>query len=79
MTPSRKGALSCHQQAVLSFNPACRLMLRLLGGWNGIHALNAFIIVFFLINGTGFGISFSVMQFIKDIQHVSVFPACFQC
>lgn len=54
-------------------------MLRLLGGWNGIHALNAFIIVFFLVNGTGFGITFSVMQFIKDIQHVSVFPACFQC
>lgn len=54
-------------------------MLRLVGGWNGIHALNAFIIAFFLINGTGFGIAMSAMQFVKDVQHFSVFPACFQC
>jgi hypothetical protein len=51
----------------------------LVGGWNGIHTLNAFIIGFFLINGTGFGIAMSASQFVKDVQHFSVFPACFQC
>lgn len=54
-------------------------MLRLLGGWNGVHALNIFIIVFFIVTGTGFGITFSAMQFVKDVQHFSIFPACFQC
>jgi len=30
-------------------------MLKLMG-WKGVHALNIFIILFFLINGTGFGL-----------------------
>jgi hypothetical protein len=31
-------------------------MLKLLGGWTGVHLFNFFIIVFFLVNGTGFGL-----------------------
>lgn len=48
-------------------------------GWQGVHALNLFIVVYFLINGTGFGIAFSVSQFVKDVQTFHPFPACFQC
>ena len=44
-----------------------------------MHALNAFIVVFFIVNGTGFGIVFSAMEFVRDAQTYSVFPACFQC
>jgi hypothetical protein len=58
---------------------ACRWLLWLLGGWRGVHALNAFIVVFFIVNGTGFGLWFSSAQFLQDVQHFSVFPACFQC
>jgi hypothetical protein len=62
-----------------SAKPPPRWMLRLLGGWWGVHALNALIIGFFLVNGTGAGVLFSVRQFVRDVQHFSVFPACFQC
>eukprot|EP00878_Enallax_costatus_P009337 GHUV01009759.1.p1 GENE.GHUV01009759.1~~GHUV01009759.1.p1 ORF type:complete len:141 (+),score=14.54 GHUV01009759.1:316-738(+) len=65
------------QQACV--RPPPKFMLKLLGGWQGIHALNIFIIVFFLVNGTGFGISYSVMQFIKDVQSFKPFPKCYQC
>ena len=54
-------------------------MLPVVGGWRGVHALNAFIVVFFLVNGTGFGLWFSCAQFVQDVKAFSVFPACFQC
>lgn len=52
-----------------------------LGGedWTFIFGLNAFIVVLMLINGTGFGIVFSVRQIISDVHQFSLFPACFQC
>lgn len=48
-------------------------------GWRGVHALNAFIVAFFLINGTGFGIYFSGLQFAIDVKTFKPFPACYQC
>ncbi|GBF87481.1 hypothetical protein Rsub_00192 [Raphidocelis subcapitata] len=48
-------------------------------GWGGIHAFNAFIILFFLVNGTGFGMVNAVRQFAHDVNSFRAFPHCFQC
>jgi auxin influx carrier (AUX1 LAX family) len=48
-------------------------------GFNGVHAFNLFIIVYYIVNGTGFGIFYSVKQFVTDVKTFHVFPACYQC
>lgn len=57
------------------------MRVKWLGGeeWTFIFCLNAFIVAVMLVNGTGFGICFSVKQIISDIHTYTLFPACFQC
>ena len=52
-----------------------------LGGenWTFCFILNYFMIAIMLVNGTGFGIVFSIKQIISDVHNFSLFPACFQC
>ena len=52
-----------------------------LGGenWTFIFCLNVFIVGLMLVNGTGFGIVFSIKQIISDVHTYTLFPACFQC
>uniref|UniRef100_A0A383V9J1 Amino acid transporter transmembrane domain-containing protein n=1 Tax=Tetradesmus obliquus TaxID=3088 RepID=A0A383V9J1_TETOB len=65
------------QQACV--RPPPSWMMTLLGGWSGIHAFNVFIVAFFIVNGTGFGIAYSFAQFIHDVKHFKPFPHCYQC
>ena len=52
-----------------------------LGGekWTFCFILNYCMIAIMLVNGTGFGIVYSIKQIIADVHNFSLFPACFQC
>lgn len=60
--------------------PPPRWMVAAGGGtWAFVFALNALIVVFFLVNGVGFGIYYSMKAFVDDVKTFSVFAACYQC
>ena len=50
-----------------------------IGRWTPIFLLNAFIVVWFLVNGVGFGIAYSTKQIVQDVKTFHVFAECYQC
>ncbi|CAK0736775.1 hypothetical protein CVIRNUC_000801 [Coccomyxa viridis] len=64
-----------------SHKPPEWMRAKWLGGenWTFCFILNYFMIAIMLVNGTGFGIVFSIKQIISDVHNFSLFPACFQC
>ena len=55
-------------------------MLWLGGGtYAFVFCLNIFIALMWLVNGTGFSLAYSIIQFVDDIKHFKVFSKCYQC
>lgn len=47
--------------------------------WAPIFVLNLFIVLWFLVNGVGFGIAYSTIQIVDDVKTFHVFAECYQC
>ncbi|WRX30409.1 Amino acid transporter [Theobroma cacao] len=50
-----------------------------LGGWAGMYSMNAFVVVWVLIVGFGFGGWASMLNFIQQIDTFGLFTKCYQC
>ena len=48
-------------------------------GWVPVFLLNAFIVVWFLVTGMGFGVAYSIIQIVQDVETFHVFAECYQC
>ena len=53
-------------------------LCRWIGGWTGAYILDAFIAVYFLTFGVGFGIWAALKNLISNIHAYSVFAKCYQ-
>ncbi|KAK9820417.1 hypothetical protein WJX72_010066 [[Myrmecia] bisecta] len=48
-------------------------------GWNGIFAFNWFVIIFYLVNGTGLSLFYSIKTFVQAVNQYKFFAQCYQC
>lgn len=51
----------------------------ILGGWAGHYCINAFVVVWVLIVGFGFGGWASMVNFVRQIDTFGLFAKCYQC
>ncbi|OEL25586.1 Auxin transporter-like protein 2 [Dichanthelium oligosanthes] len=52
---------------------------RFAGGWTGTYVINAFVVVWVLVVGFGFGGWASMTNFVRQIDTFGLFTKCYQC